>query len=310
MKQKMFSLGLYILTLLVIGIFLSACENIDISKLSDKDLERIADKAVVCNEPYIRFGTSCCLDQNNNNICDQDEKIESKYKEDVKVDVEEKSVEDLFIYLGDGGEDFFKGEEVVQQRKVKVRFDLLEDENIDTINLNLFDGFDYIVKRTSLVKCEDDPYRKKRLCGKNEYIWQGEIPKPKYPDEPGHSVIFVVKDGTVAGNIDPIPGINSYGYHVRGSAENQMLSEIDPSKFPEGVDDAIEVSEEDIEKVGICPDEWIVNKMPCACVTDSCEECNDPPREYFIINGERRELSEFDVDWVKENCDVKPQDVY
>ncbi len=28
---------------------------------------------VICNPPYIRFGTSCCLDQNNNSICDKDE---------------------------------------------------------------------------------------------------------------------------------------------------------------------------------------------------------------------------------------------
>lgn len=28
---------------------------------------------VVCNSPYIRVGTECCLDQNDNNICDLDE---------------------------------------------------------------------------------------------------------------------------------------------------------------------------------------------------------------------------------------------
>lgn len=29
--------------------------------------------AVVCNKPYILVGTSCCLDSNNNGICDKDE---------------------------------------------------------------------------------------------------------------------------------------------------------------------------------------------------------------------------------------------
>lgn len=29
---------------------------------------------VTCNSPYIKVGTSCCLDQNNNKICDTDEK--------------------------------------------------------------------------------------------------------------------------------------------------------------------------------------------------------------------------------------------
>ncbi len=29
--------------------------------------------AIVCNKPYILVGASCCLDSNNNNICDKDE---------------------------------------------------------------------------------------------------------------------------------------------------------------------------------------------------------------------------------------------
>ena len=32
-----------------------------------------ACQGVVCNKPYIRFADSCCLDQNENNICDNDE---------------------------------------------------------------------------------------------------------------------------------------------------------------------------------------------------------------------------------------------
>lgn len=28
---------------------------------------------IICNQPYIRFSSSCCLDQNNNGICDNDE---------------------------------------------------------------------------------------------------------------------------------------------------------------------------------------------------------------------------------------------
>ena len=33
---------------------------------------------VVCNAPYMKYGTSCCMDANNNSICDSDEKIEEK----------------------------------------------------------------------------------------------------------------------------------------------------------------------------------------------------------------------------------------
>ena len=59
-------------------IFLTGCNDVDVSKLSDQDLERISEKAVVCNKPYIRVGLECCLDQNSNSICDKDEKIEQK----------------------------------------------------------------------------------------------------------------------------------------------------------------------------------------------------------------------------------------
>jgi len=75
--------------LMVIGIFLiflTGCNEVDISKLSDQDLERISDKLVECNNPYIRVGTQCCLDQNSNSICDRDEKVEQKgeFKENHK----------------------------------------------------------------------------------------------------------------------------------------------------------------------------------------------------------------------------------
>jgi len=33
-----------------------------------------ANKEIICNKPYIRFGSDCCLDKNDNLICDTDEK--------------------------------------------------------------------------------------------------------------------------------------------------------------------------------------------------------------------------------------------
>lgn len=38
-------------------------------------------KEIVCNKPYMRIGLSCCLDKNNNNICDKDEVITKKITE-------------------------------------------------------------------------------------------------------------------------------------------------------------------------------------------------------------------------------------
>lgn len=68
--------------LLLSVVLITACENVDVSKLSDQDLQRITEKAIVCNSPYIRFGTSCCLDKNNNTVCDNDEKDKNTTKEE------------------------------------------------------------------------------------------------------------------------------------------------------------------------------------------------------------------------------------
>jgi len=64
---------LILFSFIILALFLAGCENVDVSKMSDADLQRVADKAIVCNAPYIRFATGCCLDQNTNGICDSDE---------------------------------------------------------------------------------------------------------------------------------------------------------------------------------------------------------------------------------------------
>jgi hypothetical protein len=58
----------------------------------------------------------------------------------------------------------------------------------------------------------------------------------------------------------------------------------------------------------ICPDEWYEDDSPCL-PTKSSSECNksEDKRQYFILNGQRRELTEFDMDWVKNNCSIQPQ---
>lgn len=57
----------------------------------------------------------------------------------------------------------------------------------------------------------------------------------------------------------------------------------------------------------ICPDKWYDNKMPRIISEDDEEYVS----QYFIIDGERREISEFDVDWIIENCEVnKPELVF
>lgn len=43
------------------------------------------DQKVVCNKPYILVGTGCCLDKDNNNICDKDETQEVPVAQEVVV---------------------------------------------------------------------------------------------------------------------------------------------------------------------------------------------------------------------------------
>lgn len=65
------------ISILFLLLSLVACSNLDVSKLSDQDMERISKNLVVCSSPYIRYGTDCCLDKNNNSLCDRDEQSQA-----------------------------------------------------------------------------------------------------------------------------------------------------------------------------------------------------------------------------------------
>ncbi len=52
-----------------------------------------------------------------------------------------------------------------------------------------------------------------------------------------------------------------------------------------------------------CPDEWIVNRQPTIEGTLSNEQ-------YFIFNGERREVDDYNINWIRANCGLEIQEVY
>ena len=80
---------LIIVILLISLVFISACDNfgkVYLSNLSEGDV----DKVIKCDKPYMRFASGCCLDQNDNKICDNDEKeIVQKSADNVTQKVEE-----------------------------------------------------------------------------------------------------------------------------------------------------------------------------------------------------------------------------
>ena len=87
MNRRSFLIIFFLFALLL---FLTGCSEIDISKLSDEDLERISEKLIVCESPYLRNGGDCCLDKNENKICDEDEKLEDvRVKPEIKKNAED-----------------------------------------------------------------------------------------------------------------------------------------------------------------------------------------------------------------------------
>ncbi len=93
-----------LLTLIIFSIIvITACDKIDVSKLSDKDLERISKELIVCNKPYIRYASGCCLDKNDNGICDKDEedKITKETPSGIKPPVTETPAEPTKSEIGE-----------------------------------------------------------------------------------------------------------------------------------------------------------------------------------------------------------------
>lgn len=63
----------FFIVLLVAIVFVSGC----ISSIDTQNKENVQQQIqqVTCNKPHILVGTSCCLDKNDNSICDKDETI-------------------------------------------------------------------------------------------------------------------------------------------------------------------------------------------------------------------------------------------
>lgn len=61
-------------------------------------------------------------------------------------------------------------------------------------------------------------------------------------------------------------------------------------------------------KLKECPDAWYKNMIPI--IIDDPKEA-EYAGEYFMVDNERRELSDYDVEWIVDNCEVnEPQPIY
>ncbi len=62
------------------------------------------------------------------------------------------------------------------------------------------------------------------------------------------------------------------------------------------------------KKIQECPEAWYKNMMPI--IVDDPKDA-EHAGEYLIVDGQRRELSEYDVEWIVDNCEVnKPQPIF
>ena len=52
-----------------------------------------------------------------------------------------------------------------------------------------------------------------------------------------------------------------------------------------------------------CPNEWIQDRMPTA-------ENDNTAKQYFVIKGERKEIKDYDINWIKSTCSVQVRYVY
>ncbi len=55
-------------------------------------------------------------------------------------------------------------------------------------------------------------------------------------------------------------------------------------------------------RLQICPNAWIDNQEPGGVP--------DEGNQYYVLDGARREINEFDAEWVKTNCQLKKQVVF
>ena len=62
---------LIMLVVILFAFVIISCQQVSISESGNN--EQITTKEAVCSPPYIKNYSNCCLDQNNNGICDSDE---------------------------------------------------------------------------------------------------------------------------------------------------------------------------------------------------------------------------------------------
>lgn len=93
----------FIIVLLLAGVLLMSGCTFDAGKIiggaSQEDVEKISGAVISCETPYIRHGAECCLDKDDNKICDVDEGTETPPAEEEPAEVEPEPASDCAAHF-------------------------------------------------------------------------------------------------------------------------------------------------------------------------------------------------------------------
>jgi sporulation protein YlmC with PRC-barrel domain len=100
-----------------------------------------ATEEIVCPSPYMRYGKECCLDMNNNRICDKDEVLESSKNENKTAEgevINEETPKEEFSFFG-----IVKS--IASNFKVFFRVDSIKSKVIDSYPAELSQNKNYLL---------------------------------------------------------------------------------------------------------------------------------------------------------------------
>ena len=140
-----------------------------------------------------------------------------------------KQAEDLFTYLSD--EQYTPPDNdpaIIEARKINVKIGLLADPEVENININLFDGHNYQLKKQELPFNIHDTEGE---ASQEQFVWAGQIVLPDNTLYTGASVTFVINGDLVTGNIPAVIGQNDFSYKIRYNEEQHYVAKIDQQKY-------------------------------------------------------------------------------
>lgn len=125
---------------------------------------------------------------------------------------------------------------------------------------------------------------------------------------PVKTVLFAVKSSSIY--LDSYNGkdVILSGYYVDGYPVDggPQLIEVVAVKDKKDADPYIPPVQETKNRIRDCPEEKIENLFP----TPIDKGAKTPPRTYFIYKGQRREIDEFDLEWLKQFCTIPVHSTY